>query len=205
MTPNRSRCRSLGWASMLAIAGIGIAATTAQAQRLTAAEKPISVGENLAPLKLPPLPPKDVPTKNFGDWMQRCDTRPGATQQTCLLLQTVVHTKDKQKRALLAMTVGLSGPDKKPLMVIQVPLALGTFLPPGFKLVIPGIEPVRVAIQSCLQIGCSAKVPLLPDIMAAMKKANAGSIEIHTLRKRVIKVPISFKGFTAALDSLGKG
>lgn len=190
---------------MLAIACIGLTATTAQAQQLAAAEHPITTGENLSPLKLPPLPAKDVPTTKFGDWIQRCDTRPGVTEHACLLLQTVVHTKDDQKRAIMAMTVGLSGPDKKPVMVLRVPLELGAFLPPGFKLVVPGIEPVRVAIQSCLQIGCSAKLPLLPDIITAMQKADAGAIEIHTLRKRVIQVPISFKGFTAALDSLGKG
>jgi invasion protein IalB len=54
-------------------------------------------------------------------------------------------------------------------------------------------------------MGCVAQTPLLPDIIAAMKKTDAGSLELHTIRKQVIKVPISFKGFTAALESLSKG
>ena len=89
-------------------------------------------------------------------------------------------------------------------MALRVPLGLGVLLPPGLKLNIPGIEPTGIVIQSCLPIGCIAKISLLPDIIAAMKKADAGSLEVHTIRKRKIKVPVSFKGFTEALESLSK-
>ncbi len=205
MNPIRSRRGPLVRACKLVVVGVGLIATTAQAQQIPATERKFAAGRNLAPLKLPPLPPKKVPTKNFGDWTQRCTSRPGVPGQQCFLTQTVIQSKDQKKHGLLAITVGLFGPDKKPGMVLRVPLGLGVFLPPGFKFNVPGIEPVRIVIVSCLPNGCSAKTPLLPDIIAAMKKADAGSLELHTIRKQVIRVPVSFKGFTAALASLSKG
>ena len=204
MIPSRSRRTPLIRACALVVIGIGIVATTAQAQQKPTTEIRIAAGGKLAPLKLPPLPPKEIPTKKFGDWTQRCDPRPGLSEQKCLLIQTVVHAKDEKRHGLLAVTVGLFGPTKIPGMLFRVPLGFGVFLPPGFKFNVPGVEPIRIVIQSCLPTGCSAQTPLSPDVIAAMQKADAGSLELHTIRKRVIRVPVSFKGFTAALASLGK-
>jgi len=185
--------------------GAGIIAPTAQARQEPAPEQRLAAAENLAPLKLPALPRKKIPTKKFGDWTQRCDTRPGVPGKQCFLTQTIVKTEDQRKRGLLAVTVGLFGPDRKPGMVLRVPLGLAVLLPPGFKLNVPGIEPIRIVILSCLPNGCSARTPLAPDTIEAMKKADAGSVELHNLRKQVIRVPVSFKGFTEALESLTRG
>ncbi len=191
-------------ACMLVVIGVGFIATTAQARQNPVAERQLAAGQNLAPLKLPPLPPKKFQSIIFGDWTQRCSTRPGVPKQKCFLTQTVIQTKDKKKHGLLAITVGLIGPDRKPTMALRVPLGLGVLLPPGLKLNIPGIEPTGIVIQSCLPIGCIAKLSLLPDIIAAMKKADAGSLEVYTIRKKLIKMPVSFRGFTEALESLIK-
>lgn len=198
----RSRRAPLLRACMLLVIGAGMTAATAQAQQNLPTQRQFAAGKDLAPLKLPPLPRKKVPTKKFGDWTQRCNSRPGVPEKKCFLIQTVVKTKDKQKHGLLAITVGLIGPDRKPGMALRVPLALGVLLPPGFKFIVPGIEPIRIVFQSCLPIGCIARTALLPDVIAAMKKADAGSIEVHTIRKQVIRMPVSFKGFTTALASL---
>jgi len=205
MIPLSSRRMPLAGACVLVFIGAGMIAATAQARQEPAPERQFAAAENPAPLKLPPLPPKKFPTKKFGDWTQRCDTRPGVPGQQCFLTQTIVQTKDQRKHGLLAVTVGLIGPDKKPGMVLRVPLGLAVLLPPGFKLNVPGIEPIRIAILSCLANGCSAKLPLSPDTIEAMKKADAGSVELKNIGNQVIRVPVSFKGFSAALESLSKG
>jgi len=205
MIPVRSRRMHSAGFCMLVVIGAGIIAATAQAGQKPAPERQIAAAENLAPLKLPPLPQKKIPTKKFGDWTQRCDARPGVKGQQCFLTQTIVQTKNQRKHGLLAITVGLFGPDQKPGMVLRAPLGLAILLPPGFKLNVPGIEPIRIVILSCLPNGCSAKTPLVPDTLEAMKKADSGSVEFYNIGKQVIRVPFSFKGFTAALDSLNNG
>ena len=130
--------------------------------------------------------------------------RPGQTEKKCFLTQTVIQTKDKKKHGLLAITVGLLGQDQKPGMGLRVPIGLSVLLPPGFKFNAPGIEPTRIVIQSCLPLGCIARLPLSPAIIDAMKKSEKGSLEVHTLRKQVMKLTVSFKEFAAALASLSK-
>jgi invasion protein IalB len=190
---------------MLAVIGGGFIATTVQAQQDAVPERNLAADMKPAPLKLSPPAVDKIPTKTFGDWTQRCDTRPGVVVRKCFLTQTVVQTENKKRHGLLAISVGLIGPDKKPAIALRVPLSLGILLPPGFLFYVPGIEPTRIVVQSCLTIGCIAKLPLVPQTIAAMQKVDTGTLEIHTLRKKVIKVPISFKGFAAGLESLNKG
>lgn len=159
----------------------------------------------MTPLKLPPLPKKEYPKKKFGDWTQQCEVRPGTTVQKCFLTQTAVQTKDGRKLALLGITIGYFGKEKKLGIIFRVPLALGVFLPTGFKYNVPGIDPVPIGVQFCLPQGCSATRPLTPELVAAMGKADAGSLEVQTIQKRIIRMPISFKGFADGLASLSKG
>jgi invasion protein IalB len=129
----------------------------------------------------------------------------GPDREDMFLTQTVIQTKDKKKPGLLAITVGLLGQDQKPGLGLRVPIGLGVLLPTGFKFNVPGIEPTRIVSQSCLPLGCIARLPLSPAIIDVMKKAEKGSLEVHTLRKQVVKLTVSFKGFAAALASLSKG
>jgi len=203
MNRNRSRRISLRRTCLLAAVAAGLAAPAAVAQQIPTSDRPFPAGKTPAPLELPPLPAKKPSTKRFGDWTQRCDVRPGATEHKCFLTQTVVHTQNGRKQPILAITIGRFGPKRQPGMVLLVPLAVGLYLPAGLKLSVPGTEPLPIAVQSCLPAGCSATFPLTPALTAAMKKADAGSLEIRTIRKQAIPVPLSFKGFTAAMDSLG--
>jgi len=123
-------------------------------------------------------------------------------EKKCFITQTVIGTKDQRKQKLLGITVGNFGPEKKLGIVIQAPLGFRIFLSTGFKLNVPGTEATQIGVQFCLPRGCSATKPLSPELIAAMKKANAGSLELQTIRKQVIQIPVSFKGFTAAITSL---
>lgn len=202
MTPARIRCAPSVRVCMLVVIGIVGVATMTQAQQIPPTGRPFTAAKKLNPLELPPLPRKNVPRKKFGDWTQRCQTQPGAKGKRCFLTQTVVQTKDKKKHGILAITIGLIGPEKKPVMGLRVPLGLGVLLPPGFRFNVPGTDPLQIVVQSCLPIGCIAKTPLPPKTIAAMQKTDAGSLEVHTIRKKVIKLPVFFKGFAAALASL---
>lgn len=187
---------------LIALATACALSTAAPAQQRSAVEMQVAVGGKLEPLKLPPLPRKKIPTKTFGDWTQHCTSQPGVPGQKCLLSQSVFKTDKQRKQGILAITVGYLGKKDEPAMLFRVPIALGLFLPPGLKFNVPGTEPVRMVVQSCLATGCSARTPLTPDIIAAMRNSDAGTLELYTIRKQLIRMPISFKGFAAAFASL---
>lgn len=157
-----------------------------------------------APLDLPPLPRKTTPPQRFGDWSKKCDARPGNQGENCYLTQIVVHSRNDQKQGVLLVAVGYYGPNKTPGVIMRVPLALGVYLPTGLTLMVPGADPLKVVIESCLPRGCNAVAKLSPTLVAAMKNANRGSVDLQTIRRQQVKLPISFKGITAGLASLNK-
>jgi invasion protein IalB len=181
---------------MVALFGIGSLAAPAQAQ--------LATGKNLSPFDLPPLPQKEIKKKKFGNWTQQCDVRPGVKEQKCALTQSVIGTREERQHRILTITVGYFGTEKKLGMILQVPLALGVFLPAGLKLNVPDTETSPIAVQFCVPQGCRATTTLSQDLVSAMKTTDKGSLEVQTISKRAIRIPISFKGFTAALKSLAK-
>ena len=103
------------------------------------------------------------------------------------------------------MQVSLYGDKKTPAAIFQIPLGLGIYLPSGLTLNVPGVKPVRIVVESCLRRGCSAATALTPELIAGMQKEASGSVELTTLQKRKVKLPLSFKGFTAGFAALRKG
>ena len=190
---------------VIAAIGVGAIAMPAQAQQNPAKQIQLAADGGLAPLELPALPPKEIQKKKFGNWTQQCDTRPGSQQEKCFITQAVVGTKDNEKHGLLGITIGYFGPDHKLGVIFRVPIAMGIFLPSGFKFSVPGVEAAPIPVQVCMPQGCSATQVLSPDTVTAMKKANAGTLELQTVGKELVRLPVSFKGFTAALNSLSEG
>lgn len=199
-----------GWQCALSIGvSIFLMGGTVQAQTQKSPEMPTAgqptTGVTPAPLDLPPLPRKKVPVQRYGDWSKQCDARPGTEIKNCYLTQVIVHNRNKKRQGILLLAVGYYGPNKTPGVIMRVPLALGVYLPTGLTLTVPGADPLKVIIESCLPRGCNAVAKLSPAIIAAMKNANRGSVELRTLRRQQVKLPVSFKGITAGLASLNKG
>lgn len=158
-----------------------------------------------APLDLPPLPNQQPPGEKFGDWSKRCETSRDGKKQQCFISQTLVLKQNDQRRNVLFVAIGYYGPQQTPGAILRVPLGLGTFLPAGLQLSVPGTKPLRIVVESCLPTGCTAAVKLAPDMIAAMQKANRGTVELVTIRRQKLALPMSFKGFTAGFAALEKG
>ena len=152
----------------------------------------------------PDSPPKQEPGERFGDWTKRCETRPDTQEQICYLTQAVVHTQNEQRHRVLVVAVGYYGEKKTPGVILRLPLALGLYLPSGMTFEVPSVKPMRIGFDSCLPGGCTGATPLTDDVIAAMKKANTGSVEVQNIRKQKLKLPVSFKGFTAGFAALEK-
>jgi invasion protein IalB len=158
-------------------------------------------GQPAPQLDLPPAQ-KQEPGERFGDWTKKCETRPGTQEENCVLTQLVVHQQNEKRHGVLLVAIGYLGENKRPGVILRVPLALGVYLPGGMTLTVPSVEPMRIVFDACLPSGCSGATPLSDDVITAMKKANGGSVEIRNIRRQNLRLPISFKGFTAGFAAL---
>lgn len=182
----------------------GVLPASAQAPSTNPTAQQPAAGNTPAPLDLPPLPRNAPPPQRFGDWAKRCVVQPGNQVKRCHLTQVVMHTRNEKRQGILMVRVGYYGEKKTPAVIMRVPLALGVYLPTGLTLTVPGAEPLKVAIESCLPQGCNAIAKLPSALVAAMKNANKGSVGLQTLRRQKVNLPVSFKGITAGLASLNK-
>ena len=199
MMNDSSGPRSLAAASRaLAMATALALATPAGAQQTPDGFPPAQPAPQL---DLPPAQ-KQEPGERFGDWTKKCETRPGTQEQNCFLTQLVIHQQNEKRHGVLLVAVGYLGDKKRPGAIFRVPLALGVYLPSGMTLTVPSVKPMRIAFDACLPGGCSGATPLSDDVITAMKKANDGSVEIRNIRRQNLRLPISFKGFTAGFAAL---
>jgi invasion protein IalB len=158
------------------------------------------------PLDLPPLPRKRIPSQRFGDWAKTCNVQQGEQVKQCHLIQAFSRPHNNQRRTLLVIRMGNYGNPSTPTVVFRVPLALALYLPTGITFNVPGVDPLKLPFVYCLpKLGCQAEAKLPATLVAAMQNASKGSVEVVTLRKQKIKIPVSFTGITAGFASLHKG
>jgi len=145
--------------------------------------------------------PKDG--EKFDNWAIKCEKpdakakEKGATE-VCYAFQNVV-TKEGNQR-VLNIAVGYAPKIPDPVALITLPL--GIALPPGAALTLDDDKPIRFPIERCEPGGCRAGLKLektLLDKINAAKKVQLGfSDDAH----RPVQIPLSMKGFTAALKTL---
>lgn len=157
----------------------------------------------LAGVLSPPLAaaadPAQIPT--YGDWGYKCDKAPDSDKELCYVFQNV--TKKEGGQLVLGARIAYRDGRSEPLIVVTVPL--GSLLPPGAALVMDGVEPVKLTYFLCASEGCTTvATPLTAEIVEAMKKGEHAAVRIAAPNQQVVGLPLSLKGFTAALAALKK-
>lgn len=136
--------------------------------------------------------------QQFDDWRRSCEPAPGGGPDSCAIRQLVIN-KDSNKPMML-VTVGYFGEKRAPGAIFELPL--GLYLPPGVIFSIPGVEPIRVPIRTCLTQGCTAALLLPADALAALKKGDEAEVTVETAPRQKASAPISLKGFSKAFATL---
>lgn len=131
------------------------------------------------------------------DWTLRCATLQDG-KVSCEMIQTV-RQRDSGKEMML-MAVGYPPGEKQLLAWIVVPL--GVLLPPGLGLKIDEAEPGRLPIQYCEPNGCIAPWAPTEQELAALKAGNRLTVIVHDRNGKQVGLPVSLKGFTAAVARL---
>jgi len=152
----------------------------------------------LFPLGSAEAEPKDG--QKFQDWMVRCQSdATTAAAPSCFIFQNVFESdKDRQ---IMMFVVAYPPGQERPRGVVVLPL--GIDLRAGIEVTIDDGAPQRHAFISCFKDGCQVHIDLNDAVLAGFKRGIKGFVAFRSLPDgRAVRLPISFKGFTAALKSL---
>jgi invasion protein IalB len=134
----------------------------------------------------------------FKDWRVRCERPADAEKETCYVFQDLWLRKIKQR--LLHIAVLYHEGSEKATIILTLPL--GILLPPGVEIQVDKTDPIRLAVEQCIEQGCQAITQLDAERLAAFKNGMKARVTFQDGKRRSITVPVSLRGFTAALNSL---
>jgi invasion protein IalB len=133
-----------------------------------------------------------------GDWQIRCETPPGAQNEWCALIQSVVA----EDRADVGITVLVltTADQKSRLMRVQAPL--GVLLQAGLGLKIDNADVGRASFARCLPRGCYAEVVMDDTLVGKLRTGQTATFFIFQTQKEGIGFPMGLKGFGEGYDKL---
>ncbi|MEM7250811.1 MAG: invasion associated locus B family protein [Pseudomonadota bacterium] len=142
--------------------------------------------------------------KTFSDWVIRCEKpvddgveRPQSRDE-CFMAQNLVLRDGNQRVLLFAVA---HSPGKGPVAIVTMPL--GIALPPGITIQVDGGKTLQFEIERCVKDGCKAAFPLDDQMVRSFKRGLVAEVVIRDAARRPVAIPVSLKGFTAALKELG--
>lgn len=145
--------------------------------------------------------PKDG--EKFDSWAIKCE-KPDEKQkaqgavEVCYAFQNVI-TKEGSQR-VLNIAVGHAPKVTDPVALITLPL--GIALPPGAALIVDEDKPIRFPIERCEPGGCRAGLKLEKELLGKLTGAKKVQVSFSDAAHRPVAIPLSMKGFEAALQSL---
>lgn len=133
---------------------------------------------------------------SHGEWNYVCDTPPGAKNEQCALIQSVI-SEDQQN---VGLTVVILRTADKKLRLMRVLAPLGVLLPAGLGLKIDGGDVGNVPFVRCLANGCVAEVRLENDLAGKLTAGKQATFIIFETPEQGIGIPIDLAGFAEALS-----
>jgi len=130
----------------------------------------------------------------FDAWRVQCNSPTGAPA-ACQMFQNII-VKDSGE-PVLRFFVGYQGESETPIGVFVVPL--GVHLPSGITLKIDDGQAYQLVIEVCLPNGCRVRFGFDQNFLDLFKRGNSGTVSFVGGNRQPLNVPISLKGFTAAL------
>lgn len=136
-------------------------------------------------------------TDGLVPWIFQCQAEGVDAPLQCQMTQELFASDTKQRVVVLSVASNGAGG-------FELTLALphGPLLPPGLALKVDDQEAVTVPIESSNQAGIFARVALEGEFGAAVKKGRQLSIGVTNRLGKLVEVPVSLAGFSAALKRL---
>ncbi len=188
--------------AMFAMAGMALSAGLGFG--LTSAAAPAFAQEAAKPAAAPAAVPdgeKPAETKKFDDWVVACGVPKEETKKVCQAVQTLTNKEDGKR--VMQIMVGYPEGGTEAVAVFVLPL--GYLLQSGGKFELDGKAIGVLGAERCVQSGCIVPLQLDKEILAKFKSGTGGKIVVTIAKDRTIDLPVSLKGFSAALGELKKG
>lgn len=133
-----------------------------------------------------------------GDWSLVCDTPPGARDEQCALVQSVI-AEDQQNVGLTVIVLKTADGQKR---IIRVLAPLGVLLPTRLGLKVDDTDIGRVEFVRCLSNGCIAEVIMDDELVEKMKNGDTAVFIVFKTPEQGIGIPVTLNGFAEGLEKL---
>lgn len=150
-----------------------------------------------APQPTPQAQPASAPQDGVGAW--RVDCGGDGKMLECRALQQLFTRENGQ---LVAQAVVRLGPDKQPLLALQLPLGINVSEPVAVK--VDAGKEERLPIQTCTNTGCFLTVPLRDPLLATMRAGAQLRLSLQDVNKRTVNIDLPLLGFGLAFDKATK-
>jgi len=142
-------------------------------------------------------------TATYEDWTLRCEATAGTPPQKYC---EIVQSTQRQGQSNPVTQIAIGRPAKTAPFKTVVLVPVNVWLPAGIKLVYDEKQAsFNEAFNRCLPGGCFAEGELTDDILKRLRaRTDRGRLEFKDANQNDITTPVSFKGFSQALDALLK-
>lgn len=139
-------------------------------------------------------PPSAAEGQTFGDWKYECQALNGG--QACALSQTLVS--NDSKKAVAKFNLGRDPQSGVVYLAVMVPLGLD--LAAGIVGAIDESGPFAYQLETCLAVGCIARVPVDAALMKALKSGKTLKLGFRARgAQQATVLPGSLAGMTAGV------
>ena len=135
--------------------------------------------------------------KVYDSWRIQCNSPTGAPS-SCRMFQNII-VKDSRE-PILRFFVGYAEESKAPIGLIVVPLGMN--LASGITFKIDDGQTYELAVEVCLPNGCQARFGFDENFLDLFKRGNGATVTFFGGNQQPFNIPVSLKGFTAALDTI---
>lgn len=133
-------------------------------------------------------------------WAVRCGSASRSVPLECAIEQSAVLQQTGQ--LFLQINVRVPGDTHAPVVLIQLPLALGLSPAAGAKLQVDEGKTFDLPVQTCDNRGCYANTPVSADMLAALRSGKQLKISFQNAAKQLITIPMPLSDFAVAYDKI---
>lgn len=156
-----------------------------------------------------PAPTPDRTSTVYGDWTLRCETARPAGQAPQRLCEIALTFTDARSQPVAQMVMGRTARAEPMRVILQVPLEVRVEEAARLQADPAAADALSLPFKLCsvARGGCFAEAELPND--AALRRLRArgdapGRVTFRDSAGREVQLPMSLRGFGAALDALGR-
>ena len=163
-----------------------------------------------APAPAPaPAPTPDRTAAAYGDWTLRCDSARQGRQAPQRLCEIAITFTDARNQPVAQMVMGRTARAEPMRVILQVPIEARVEEPARLQPDPAAVEALSLPFKLCsvARGGCFAEAELPNDATLRRLRARGeapGRISFRDSAGREVQLPLSLRGFGAALDALGR-